>query len=137
MTDPIADMLTRIRNAQAVKKPAVIIPMNKMKKEIARILKEEGWIYDFEVIKSSLIKNKTSAFDDLKVVLKYKKSGRPAITNIKRISRPGLRVYVDKESLPRVLNNLGVAIISTSRGLMTNKEARKHGLGGEVVCEIY
>lgn len=137
MTDPIADMLTRIRNAQAVRKPAVIIPMNKIKKEIARILKEEGWIYDYEIIKNDIVKNKTSVFDELKVVLKYKKSGRPAISNLKRISKPGLKIYVDKEHLPRVLNNMGIAIISTSRGLMTNKEARKQGLGGEVICEIY
>jgi len=136
MTDPIADMLTRIRNASFVKKQEVIIPMSKMKKQIAEILKKEGWIYDFEVIKSSADKNK-SVFDMLKIVLKYKKSGRSAISNIRKISKPGLRVYVKKDELPRVLNNLGIAIISTSKGLMTNKLARKENLGGEVICEIY
>ncbi len=137
MTDPIADMLTRIRNASAVKKYEVVLPMSKMKFEIAQILKKEGWINDTSVIKAVSAKNKTAKFDQLKIVLKYKKSGRPAISNIKRISKPGLRIYVGKDELPRVLNNLGIAIISTSKGLMTNKEAKQVGLGGEVICEIY
>ena len=137
MTDPIADMLTRIRNASAVKKYEVVLPMSKMKFEIAQILKKEGWINDASVIKIPSVKNKTARFDQIKLVLKYKKSGRSAITNIKRISKPGLRIYVGKDELPRVLNNLGIAIISTSKGLMTNKEAKQVGLGGEVICEIY
>ncbi len=137
MTDPIADMLTRIRNASAVGKPTVILPMSKIKKEIARILKEEGWIYDFEVVKSKASKNKKGSFDELKLVLRYKKSGRPVISRLKRVSKPGLRVYAKKNNLPKVLNNLGIAIISTPNGLMTNKEARRKGLGGEVICEIY
>ena len=137
MTDPIADMLTRIRNASAVKKPEVVLPMSKIKFEIAKILKKEGWILDTEVITAAGKKNASSAFDELKLVLKYKKSGRPYISSVKRISRPGLRVYSKKDALPRVLNNLGMAIISTPNGLMTNKEARKNGLGGEILCEIY
>jgi len=147
MTDPIADMLTRIRNASAVKKHEIVLPMSKIKYEIAKILERESWILKTEVVKSGLVKSErrkpvsnkqvNSIFDQLKIILKYKKSGRPAITFIKRISKPGLRIYVGKDKLPRVLNNLGIAIISTPQGLMTNKEARKRGVGGEVICEIY
>ena len=111
--------------------------MSKMKYEIAQILKKENWVNDVSVINATSHKNKAARFDQIKIVLKYKKSGRPAIANIKRISKPGLRIYVGKDELPRVLNNLGMAIISTSKGLMTNKEAKQTGLGGEVICEIY
>ena len=137
MTDPIADMLTRIRNSLAARKHEVIFPMSKIKYEIAKIFKQEGWIYDVEVIESKGRKNKAAVFDELKIILKYKKSGRPTIASLKRVSKPGLRIYVNKDNLPRVLNNLGAAIISTPQGLMTNKEARKKGLGGEIICEIY
>ena len=137
MTDPIADMLTRIRNASAVKKREVVLPMSKIKYEIAKILRDEGWIYNVEVKKVKSKKNKSAIFDQLSIILKYKKSGRPALTRIKRISKPGLRVYAKKDELPKVLNNLCIAIISTPKGLMTNKQARKKGLGGEVICEIY
>jgi len=137
MTDPIADMLTRIRNASTINKSNIVLPMSKIKYEIAKILKKEGWIIDVEVIKNKSDKNKSFIFNELKIILKYKKSGRSAITNIKRISKPGLRIYVNKYNLPKVLNNLGIAIISTPNGLMTNKEARKKGVGGEVICEIY
>lgn len=140
MTDPIADMLTRIRNSLSVNKYEVVLPMSKIKLEIAKILEREGWVRSVEVIKGEndkAKKSKTTVFDSIKIVLKYKKSGKPAISLIKRISKPGLRIYVNKEELPVVLNNLGVAIISTSKGLMTSKEARKNGLGGEVICELY
>lgn len=144
MTDPIADMLARIRNASAVKKKDVIMPMSKIKYEIAKILKREGWVLDVEKIKDDSkveskegSKSKKMIFEELKIVLKYKKSGKPSFSSIKRISKPGLRVYTGKAELPRVLNNLGIAIISTPQGLMTNKEARKSGTGGEVICEIY
>jgi len=139
MIDPIADMLTRIRNASAVKKEELVLPMSKIKFEIAKILKSEGWIEDVEVLKSGREseKNIASVFDELKIVLKYKKSGTPVITCIKRISKPGLKIYTNKENLPRVLNNMGIAILSTPQGLMTNKEARKKGLGGEILCEVY
>lgn len=137
MTDPISDMLTRIRNAVAVRKHEIIVPMSKIKYEIAKILKEEGWVYDVEILKNEIEKNKSGVFDELRVVLKYKKSGSPVISSLKRISKPGLRIYKGKDELPKVLNNLGIAIISTSTGLMTNKQARKKGLGGEVLCEIY
>lgn len=137
MMDPIADMLTRIRNASAIRKPEVVLPMSKIKFNIGKILEKEGWVERTEVIKADGQKNQGGAFDQLRIVLKYKQDGKSAISSIKRISKPSLRVYVTKEELPRVLNNLGIAIISTSKGLMTNKEARKNGMGGEVVCEIY
>lgn len=137
MTDPIADMLTRIRNASAVKKHEVVVPMSKIKFEIAKILKKEGWVNEAEIIKAPVQKNKHSAFDEIRLVLKYKKSGRPVIASIKRISKPGLRIYAGKDKLPVVLNHLGIAIISTPEGLMTNKEARRKRLGGEIICEIY
>ncbi len=137
MTDPIADMLTRIRNASLVKKHEVLLPMSKVKYEIAKLMKQEGLILDVEVLKNPGKKNNSSVFDELKLVLKYKKSGRSYINNLKRISKPGLRVYAKSDKLPRVLNNLGIAIISTPEGLMTNKMARKKGLGGEIICEIY
>lgn len=133
MTDPIADMLTRIRNAQAVRKPEVILPFSKVKFSIAEILKKEGYITDFEKIAGE----GKNSFDQIKIVLKYLGPKEAAILNLKRISKPGRRVYATKNKLPRVLNNLGIAIISTSQGLMTNKEAGKLGLGGEVICEVY
>lgn len=133
MTDPIADMLTRVRNATAVRKSDVVLPMSKIKYEIAKIMEAEGWIQKAEIVKAEGQK----AFDELRLMLKYRKSGRPVITSIKRVSKPGLRVYVDKNNIPVVLNNLGVAIISTSGGIMTSKDARKKGVGGEVICEIY
>lgn len=137
MTDPIADMLTRIRNASMVKKAEVVLPMSKIKFNIGKILEREGWVEKVEVIKAAGKKNQTSTFDQLRIILKYDDDGKPAITSLKRVSRPGLRVYVNKTELPRVLNNLGFAIISTPQGVMTNFEARKKGVGGEVICEIY
>ena len=136
MTDPIADMLTRIRNASAVKKREVVLPMSKVKHNIAQILEQEGWVAKVEIIKSQGEKNNSFVFDELKIVLKYK-NDKSTISSLKRISKPGCRVYVNKDKLPRVLNNLGIAIISTPLGVMTNKEARKKGVGGEVICEIY
>ena len=129
-TDPIADMLTRVRNAQAVKKSEVLIPFSKLKFEIAKILKHENYIEE-------LSKVEETKFPQIKIVLKYKDKKEPVIKAIKRVSRPGQRVYVSNNKIPRVLNNLGVAIISTSQGLMTNKEARRKGVGGEVICEIW
>lgn len=137
MTDPIADMLTRIRNASAVKKEEIVLPMSKMKFNIAKILETKGWVGKVEVIKGDGKKNSASAFDNLKIALKYDKDGNPTITNLKKVSKPGLRIYRSKDELPKVLNNLGIAIISTSQGLMTNKEAQAKGVGGEVICEIY
>jgi len=137
MTDPIADMLTRIRNASAVYKDEVVLPMSKIKYNIAKILENGGWVNKVEVINRKNEKNKSSKYNELKIILKYKEGHKPAIISLKRISKPGLRIYAKKDELPKVLNNLGIAIISTPQGMMTNKEARKKGVGGEVICEIY
>ena len=137
MTDPIADMLTRIRNALAAKKSEVVLPMSKIKFSIAKVLEREGWIEKAQVIEEQGKKNKGNGFDKIIIILKYKANGRPVISSLKRISKPGRRVYANKNELPRVLNNLGIAIISTPEGITTNKDARKKGIGGEVICEIY
>ena len=134
MTDPIADMLTRIRNAHSVSKTEVVVPFSQMKLEIATILKQEGFIKSVATREAGSDGNR---FDEIIIGLKYANSKEPAITSLKRISKPGERVYATKDQLPRVLNNLGIAIISTSHGLMTNKQARKSVLGGEIICEIY
>ena len=129
VTDPIADMLTRIRNANQMRYKEVEIPASKMKEEIARILKEEGFIVDYKVKKNN-IQNI--------LVLSLKYSGKErVITGLKRISKPGLRVYAKAEEIPTVLNGLGIAIVSTSKGVMTDKEARKNSLGGEVLAYIW
>ena len=127
MTDPIADMLTRIRNAQSAGKVRVTMPSSKAKRAIADVMKQEGYITDFEV--------STDARPALTITLKYFQ-GNPVIDNLKRVSRPGLRIYKNKDELPKVLNGLGVAIISTSAGVMTDKKARDEGRGGEVICTI-
>ncbi|MDZ7798068.1 MAG: 30S ribosomal protein S8 [Patescibacteria group bacterium] len=129
MTDPIADMLSRIRNGLLAKKSEIIFPYSNIKFEIAKILAERGWIESANKIEDK--------FDKIKIVLKYDEDKKPAITSIKRVSKPGRRIYVPKDKLPIVLNNYGEAIISTSRGLMTNKKARKEKVGGEIICEIY
>jgi small subunit ribosomal protein S8 len=130
MTDPIADMLTRLRNANSVYHEKVEIPGSKIKQAIAGILKEEGFIKDFEVIQDS----KQGV---LRVSLKYGPNREKVITGIKRISKPGLRVYAKKDQLPRVLGGLGIAIVSTSQGIMSDKQARRNGLGGEVVAYVW
>ena len=130
VTDTIADMLTRIRNAVQMRYEEVKVPASNIKKEIARILKEEGFITDFKV-------KKNNVQDILVLSLKYSDNKERVITGLKRISKPGLRVYVKAEEVPTVLNGLGIAIISTSRGMMTDKEARKGSLGGEVVAYIW
>ena len=131
VTDNIADMLTRIRNANTVKHQIVEIPLTRMSKAIARILKEEGFIENFEICNENIYKY-------LLLSLKYKgKSRERVISKIKRISKPGLRIYVNSKTLPRVLNGLGVAILSTSKGVMTNTKAKELGIGGEVLCYIW
>ncbi len=130
MTDPIADMLTRIRNAAAVRKATVDVPYSKLKAEIARILKEAGYIADAALVEAE-------PQNILRVTLKYIDGTKPAISNIQRISKPGRRLYAKKGELPAILNNLGIAIVSTSQGLMTNSQARSKGLGGELICEVY
>ena len=129
-TDPIADMLTRIRNANNSKHKTVDIPASNMKKAIAKILFEEGYIKSFEEINDDVQ-------GVIRITLKYNEKGARVIDGIKRISKPGLRVYASKDELPQVLNGLGIALISTSRGILTDKEARKEGLGGEVLAYIW
>ena len=132
MTDPIADLLTRIRNAIMAGHKIVEIPASNLKKEIARILYEKGYILSYKVVEGD------GKQGILKIALKYNpKSKKPAINKIQRVSKPGLRQYAGIDEMPRVLNGLGIAIISTSKGLMTDKEARKEGVGGEVLCYVY
>ncbi len=128
MTDPIADMLTRIRNAQMVEKPSVQVPHSKMKEALVRVLKEEGYIEDYQV-------ERDGPKATLNIRLKYY-AGRPVIDRIERVSRPGRRVYRGVEELPKVLNGLGVAIVSTPKGVMTDRAARQARVGGEVICFV-
>ena len=133
MTDPIADMLTRIRNANMRKHASVAIPYSRIKKDIAEVLKEEGYIADFEVVEEK-------PQNVLRVNLKYlgdRRERRPMITKIERVSKPGRRVYVGKADIPWVLQGMGIAIITTSRGVITGQEARRLGVGGEIVCQVY
>ena len=127
MHDPISDMLTRIRNAQRANKVAVAMPSSKLKCAIAKVLKEEGYIEDFSV--------SADAKPVLEIQLKYY-AGRPVIEQIKRVSRPGLRIYKASSEIPNVMNGLGIAIVSTSKGVMTDRAARQAGLGGEIICYV-
>ena len=128
MSDPIADMLTRIRNAQSVNKPVVSMPASKLKSAIANVLKDEGYIDDFAV-------QAVDGKPQLNISLKYY-AGRPVIEKIERVSRPGLRVYRGNQDIPKVMNGLGVTIVSTSKGVMTDRKARAAGIGGEVLCVV-
>ncbi|WP_394273938.1 30S ribosomal protein S8 [Peptoniphilus lacydonensis] len=130
MTDPIADMLSRIRNANNARHKSVDIPCSNIKKEIAQILLDEGYINGFDVVED----DKQSI---IKVDLKYSEDGEKVISGLKRISKPGLRVYVKCEDVPKVLGGLGIAIISTSKGIITDKMARKEKVGGEVICYVW
>jgi len=130
MTDPIADMLTRIRNANQMRYNEVEVPASKIKTEIARILKEEGFISNYEI-------KKDNVQNTIVLNLKYGQNKERVITGLKRISKPGLRVYAKAEEIPKVLNGLGIAIVSTSKGIMTDKNARKESLGGEVLAYIW
>ncbi len=130
VTDTIADMLTRIRNANSMGYEEVTVPASKLKVELARILKEEGFINEYKVVSEDVQKN-------ILLTLKYGKKKEKVITGLKRISKPGLRVYVKSDEVPKVLNGLGIAIISTSKGVMTDKEARKNNLGGEVLAYVW
>lgn len=132
MTDPIADMLCRIRNAQAAKKPYVLIPFSKFKSEIAKILEKEAFVKEVKEVKKGDTPKK-----DIKIFLKYTQNGEPQIRGLKRKSKPGQRIYCSKDSIPRVLQGQGVVIISTSSGLLTDREARKRKIGGEVICEVW
>ena len=128
MSDPIADMLTRIRNAQATEKVSVFIPASKVKRAIAQVLKDEGYIEDFAV-------RDVDGKPMIEIGLKYY-AGKPVIEKIERISRPGRRIYKGRDEIPRVMNGLGVAIVSTSKGVMTDRRARETGIGGEVLCVV-
>ena len=130
LTDPIADMLTRIRNANKAMHDRAEMPTSRLKEQIARILKEEGYIRDFSIVKGE-------SFDTLVVELKYGKGRERVITGIKRISKPGRRVYARKDRLPRVLGGMGTAILSTSKGVITSRTAELEGIGGEVICFIW
>ena len=130
MTDPIADMLTRIRNANMVKHETVDVPASNMKKELARILLEEGFIRGYDVIEDG-------KQGIIRIQLKYGQAGERVIQGIKRISKPGMRVYTNAYEIPKVLNGLGISIISTSKGILTDKQARNAGVGGEVICYVW
>jgi small subunit ribosomal protein S8 len=130
MTDPLADMLTRVRNASAVKHESVDVPASNIKKEVARILLEEGFIKSYDVIEDG-------KQGIIRIQLKYSREKEKVITGIKRISKPGLRVYAKRDDVPKVLGGLGVAIISTSHGLITDKKAREKGVGGEVIAYVW
>jgi small subunit ribosomal protein S8 len=128
MSDPIADMLTRIRNAQLVEKATVTMPSSKLKVAIAQVLKDEGYIDDFRV-------RADSGVAELEIALKYY-AGRPVIERLERVSRPGLRVYRGRDAIPKVMNGLGIAIVTTPKGVMTDRKARATGVGGEVLCVV-
>ena len=130
MTDPIADMLTRIRNASMVSLAEVKMPSSKLKVELAKLLKSEGFITDFTVVEED-------KFKVLTITLKYDAKNKPVISKLQRVSKPGLRTYSKAQNLPQVLGGLGVAIVSTSKGLMTDRKARKENIGGEVLCYVY
>ena len=130
LTDPVADMLTRIRNANKALQDRVVMPTSKLKVEIARLLKEEGYVKDFHV-------ERGESFDHLVVDLKYGRSRERVITDLKRVSKPGRRVYARKDRLPRVLGGMGISILSTSNGLITSRTAAEQGVGGEVVCFVW
>ena len=130
ITDPIADMLTRIRNAVMVKHESVLVPISKAKVSIAKILKEEGFIRDFETIDNGPKSN-------IRISLKYNSNRQPALSGLKRVSKPGLRIYIGKSEIPRVYGGMGVSLISTSQGVMTGKDAWSRGIGGEFLCYIW
>jgi len=129
-SDPIADMLTRVRNAIRARHPKVDVPASKLKTEIARILKEEGYITNFKVAEEG-------AKRTIKIYLKYDPNNSPVISNIERVSRPGCRVYVGQQEIPRVLGGLGINILTTARGVMTGRDAYKERVGGEILCRIW
>ena len=130
MTDPIADMLTRIRNANVVKHETVDVPASNIKKELARILLEEGFVRGYDVIEDG-------KQGIIRIQLKYGQAGERVISGLKRISKPGMRVYAANQEIPKVLNGLGISIISTSKGILTDKQARKENVGGEVICYVW
>ena len=129
-TDPIADMLTRIRNASSVGHPSLEMPCSKLKLEIAKLLKAEGYINDYEV-------KKVGKFDHLRITLKYTPDKTPVITGLKKVSKPGLRIYAKAKKMPKVYDGLGIAIVSTNKGLLTDRKAKAENVGGEVLCYVW
>jgi small subunit ribosomal protein S8 len=130
ISDPIADMLTRIRNATMARHDAVLVSSSKLKLSIAKILKEEGFIKDFEIVRGKPHRT-------IKIYIKYQDRNQPALTGLERVSKPGLRIYVEKKEIPRVYGGMGIAIISTPRGVMTGRQAWRQGVGGELLCYIW
>jgi small subunit ribosomal protein S8 len=130
MTDPIGDMLTRIRNASAARHEKVVVPASRLKLRIAEVLRDEGYIKDF-------VRHDDAAQGAITIMLKYDADREPAISDIKRVSKPGLRRYVPTDSIPRILNGLGIAILSTSKGVLVDREARKQKVGGELICTVW
>jgi len=130
MTDPLADMLTRIRNAYAARHQKVDVPISNLKLEVARILKEEGFINNYKVIGDGVRRN-------IRVYLRYGPKGEQAVSKIVRVSKPGCRVYTGSATIPKVLGGIGISILSTSRGLMTDRQARREKVGGEIICRLY
>jgi small subunit ribosomal protein S8 len=130
VTDPIADMLTRIRNAQTMRHESLVMPVSKMKASVAKILKEEGFIRDYDVLRGQ-------PQPILRVHLSYRENREPAVSGLKRVSKPGLRVYVGRGEIPRVYGGLGISILSTSRGVMTGRDAWRQGIGGELLCYVW
>lgn len=130
VSDPIADMLTRIRNGLKARFPKVDVPASKLKLEIVRILKDEGYILNYKIVDEGNHKA-------IRVYLKYSETGQPAISNLERVSRPGCRVYVGSREIPKVLGGLGISILTTPKGVMTGKEARRQNVGGELLCKVY
>ncbi len=134
MSDPVADMLTRIRNANTARFDEVLIPSSKMKKAIAKILLDEGYIEKYEIVSDK----KNEKIEDIKITLKYFDNKKTkAITGIEKVSKPGLRVYSSKEKMPQVLNGLGIAIVTTNLGIMTDKDCRKNNIGGEIIASVW
>jgi small subunit ribosomal protein S8 len=137
MTDPIADMLTRIRNAVTARHARVEMPASKLKAEIARILQDEGYIAGFKMVETPASHTSKAARQQIRLFLKYGASGDKAISGLERVSRPGRRVYANRDEVPAVLGGLGVSILTTSRGVMTGQAAKKAGVGGEILCNVW
>ncbi len=130
ISDPIADMLTRIRNATMVRHDAVLVSSSRLKLAIAKILKEEGFIKDYEIVREESQKS-------IKIYIKYQERNQPVLTGLERVSKPGLRIYVEKKEIPRVYGGMGIAILSTPKGVMTGKQAWRQGIGGELLCYVW
>ena len=137
MTDPIADMLTRIRNAVTARHARVEMPASKLKSEIAKILQDEGYIAGFKMVETPAERSGKAARQQMRMFLKYGPGGEKAISGIERVSRPGRRIYVNRETVPPVLGGLGVCILTTSRGVMTGRAAQQAGVGGEILCNVW